>query len=154
MALKLLSQHCAQLQTPYLCCRCTVFHFAGHGYTDRDDSSRSYLTLGENDQKDPLTVAELLDKNLRRSAPFLAYLSACSTGRVIDKRFHDESMHLVSAFQLAGFRHVIGTLWGVRDHICAKMAELVSSGISQAGPLEDEIVCKALHRTTVQLHKQ
>jgi len=40
----------------------------------------------------------------------LAYLSACSTA-VTGPELADESVHIVSAFQLAGYQHVIGTLW-------------------------------------------
>jgi len=54
-----------------------------------------------------LRVAELLEMNLLERSPFLAYLSACGTGRVKDERFVDESIHLMSAFQLAWFRHVV-----------------------------------------------
>lgn len=57
--------------------------------------------------------------------PFLAYLSACSTGQVQDERMLDEGLHLVTAFQLAGFQHVIGTLWDVDDELCGEVARIV-----------------------------
>jgi CHAT domain-containing protein len=66
----------------------------------------------------PLTVSSLLGTNLRQHAPFLAYLSACGTGQVGDAKYFDENIHLISGFQLAGFRHVIGTLWTVEDERC------------------------------------
>src|SRR5436190_13346840 len=88
---------------------CKIFHFAGHGLTDNVDPSQSCLLLKENAANDRLTVANLLEMNLRERSLFLAYLSACGTGRIKDKRFMDESIHLISC-QLAGFRHVIGTL--------------------------------------------
>jgi CHAT domain-containing protein len=88
---------------------CKIFHFAGHGYTDNEDPLKSHLLLGDG-KSDPLAVAALLEMNLRERPPFLAYLSACGTGRIRDERFFDESVHLISACQLAGFRHVIGTL--------------------------------------------
>jgi CHAT domain-containing protein len=91
---------------------CKIFHFAGHGQTDPEDPSQSYLLL--NDWKDnPLTVGDLRDCRLQESQPFLGYLSACSTGANEAHRLADEGIHLISAFQLAGFRHVVGTLWEV-----------------------------------------
>jgi len=39
----------------------------------------------------------------------------CGTGEVKNDSLIDEGLHLISACQLAGFRHVIGTLWVVRD---------------------------------------
>ena len=61
-------------------------------------------------KEDPLRVADLQTMNLRQHSPFLAYLSACGTGEMKENRLVDESIHLISAYQLAGFSHVIGTL--------------------------------------------
>ncbi|KAF4976576.1 hypothetical protein FZEAL_6776 [Fusarium zealandicum] len=122
---------------------CQVFHFAGHGYTDRENPSRSHLRL-EDWKDDPLEVSDLLEINLRQQPPFLAYLSACGTGRIEDQKYFDESIHLISACQLAGFRHVIGTLWGVSDELCLDMARITYEGIRDGG-MTDESVCRGLH---------
>ncbi|KAI1029506.1 hypothetical protein LB504_010789 [Fusarium proliferatum] len=87
---------------------CKIFHFAGHGYTDEDDPSNSHLRL-EDWKEDPFRVADLQGMNLREHLPFLAYLSACGTGQMKRYNLVDESIHLISAYQLAGFRHVIAT---------------------------------------------
>ncbi|EXK84329.1 hypothetical protein FOQG_11586 [Fusarium oxysporum f. sp. raphani 54005] len=129
--------------------QCKVFHFAGHGHTDGHDPMRSRLLL-EDGKENPLTVANLLEINLREHLPFLAYLSACGTGRIKDKRFVDESIHLVSACQLAGFRHVIGTLWEVNDELCVDMARITYEGMRD-GAMIDESVCEGLHNATRQL---
>ncbi|KAK2672630.1 hypothetical protein RAB80_012709 [Fusarium oxysporum f. sp. vasinfectum] len=129
--------------------QCKVFHFAGHGHTDGHDPMRSRLLL-EDGKENPLTVANLLEINLRKHLPFLAYLSACGTGRIKDKRFVDESIHLVSACQLAGFRHVIGTLWEVNDELCVDMARITYEGMRD-GAMTDESVCEGLHNATRQL---
>ncbi|ENH67510.1 hypothetical protein FOC1_g10010790 [Fusarium oxysporum f. sp. cubense race 1] len=92
--------------------QCKFFHFAGHGCTDPQDPLRSYLCL-EDVVTNPLRVGGLLDLNLKDQPPFLAYLSACGTGRIQQEQFMDESVHLISAFQLAGFQHVIGRLWSM-----------------------------------------
>ncbi|RFU24738.1 hypothetical protein B7463_g11602, partial [Scytalidium lignicola] len=91
-----------------------IFHFAGHSIEDPFDPLRSVLLLLDW-QTDPMTVDSMLDLNLSEKNCFLVYLSACETGQVTQAKFRDESIHLVSAYQLAGFRHVIGTLWSVED---------------------------------------
>ncbi|KAL4751015.1 CHAT domain-containing protein, partial [Aspergillus terricola var. indicus] len=131
---------------------CRIFHFAGHGYTDHTDPLKSQLVLeGGND--DSLTVAGLLEINLREHAPFLAYLSACGTGQIKNERFFDESIHLISAFQLAGFRHVIGTLWSVNDEICVDMARLTYKEMA-AGQINDEAVCRGLHHAAREMRNR
>jgi hypothetical protein len=129
--------------------KCQIFHFAGHGCTDYSDPSRSHLLL-ENGRSDPLTVANILDINLRKHSPFLAYLSACGTGQTGNDNFIDESIHLISACQLAGFRHVIGTLWEVNDEFCVHMAKITYEGIRD-GHMTDESVSKGLHNATREL---
>ncbi|KAH7230721.1 CHAT domain-containing protein [Fusarium solani] len=120
-----------------------IFHFAGHGSTNQDDPLQSFLCL-EDVIANPLRVADLLDLNLKENPPFLAYLSACGTGRIQHEQLMDESMHLVSACQLAGFRHVIGTLWEVNDEICVEMARITYEGMRD-GQMDDESVCRGLH---------
>ncbi|KAK6721251.1 hypothetical protein SNK04_000146 [Fusarium graminearum] len=102
---------------------CKVFHFAGHGFTDSQDPSKSHLLLEDDGKVDTLEVGKLLSLNLRQSQPFLAYLSACGTGQIKNKTFLDESIHLISGFRLAGFRHVIGALREVSDETCVDMAK-------------------------------
>jgi CHAT domain-containing protein len=122
--------------------QCRILHFAGHGYTHPSDPSISSLIL-EDGESEPLTVSSLFEWNLRKSSPFLAYLSACGTGRIQDEKFIDEGIHL-SGFQLAGFRHVIGTLWDVIDETCVDMAKVAYEGIGH-GTMTDESVCWGLH---------
>jgi tetratricopeptide (TPR) repeat protein len=132
---------------------CSVFHFAGHGFTDRQDPSKSHLVLQDNGQSDPLEVGTLLSMNLRQSPPFLAYLSACGTGQIKNDTFFDESIHLISAFRLAGFRHVIGTLWEVNDEYCIDMARITYEEIRDGG-MTDDSVCKGLHKASRELRRR
>ena len=90
---------------------CSIFHFTSHRLTHPSDPLKSSLILSD----EPLTVASLFELNLHNRAPFLAYLSVCGTGEVRYDSFIDEALHLISVYQLAGFRHVIGTLWKVND---------------------------------------
>ncbi|KAL4998084.1 hypothetical protein BDV10DRAFT_185693 [Aspergillus recurvatus] len=98
----------------------------------------------------PLTVAELLEVNPHKQPPFLAYRSACGTGRIKDNELIDESIPLISACQLAGFRHVIGTLWEVVDEICVDMAYTTYDEI-RAGEMTDDSVAWGLHVAMRQL---
>ena len=125
---------------------CHIFHFAGHGLVNKADPSKSCLLL-EDWQRNPLTVASLLQKNLHQTSPLLAYLSACGTGRVKDDSLTDEGIHLINAYQLAGFRHVIGTLWEVADDICVDMAKLTYKELCEGG-MNDESVSLGLHKAT------
>ncbi|KAK2009606.1 hypothetical protein LZ32DRAFT_537561 [Colletotrichum eremochloae] len=124
--------------------RCRVFHFAGHGGTHPTDPLSSLLLLKDY-QTRPLTVGSLLDKNLQSKRPFLAYLSACGTGQIKDTTSVDESIHLTSAFQLAGFRHVVGTLWSVDDEVCLDVARATYEAIREHG-FEDSSVSLGLHQ--------
>ncbi|KAF3034661.1 hypothetical protein E8E12_001700 [Didymella heteroderae] len=126
---------------------CNIFHFAGHGSTNDFDPSKSSLLL-EDCKSDPLTVADLMENSLRDHSPFLAYLSACGTGEIRDQKYFDESIHLISACQLAGFRHVIGTLWEVEDgKSCLLMARIIYEEILHQG-MTDPSVSVGLHKAT------
>ncbi|KAH8896962.1 hypothetical protein GQ53DRAFT_890564 [Thozetella sp. PMI_491] len=119
---------------------CKLFHFAGHGSTNQLDPSKSSLLLHDGQ----LTVGSLFKNNLRSGAPFLAYLSACGTGQVTHDQLTDESVHLISAYQLAGFRHVVGTLWDVNDKFCAETAVAVYEWMKCHG-MNDKSVSEGLH---------
>ncbi|EWC46494.1 hypothetical protein DRE_04217 [Drechslerella stenobrocha 248] len=122
---------------------CKIFHFAGHGLSDPMEPSRSCLLL-EDWQTDPLTVGDLRDHKLQENPPFLGYLSACSTGANEAAKLADEGIHLISAFQLAGFRHVVGTLWEVSDSACVDIARTLYGTIRDEG-MTDRAVCRGLH---------
>ncbi|KAI3318869.1 hypothetical protein HD806DRAFT_526048 [Xylariaceae sp. AK1471] len=132
--------------------QCEIFHFAGHGHTSLEDPLASHLLL-EDWKTEPLTVARVFDLNLRVRVPFLAYLSACSTGKLNQKDSGSESVHMISGFQLAGFRHVIGTLWEVNDELCVDIARITYEGMRDGG-MTDESVCKGLHMAILQLREQ
>ncbi|KAF4966107.1 hypothetical protein FSARC_6158 [Fusarium sarcochroum] len=122
---------------------CQIFHFAGHGFADPHDPTQSYLQLAE-EKSQSVTVDDLLKINLKESFPFLAYLSACSTSQIETHNLADESIHLVSAFQSSGFRHVIGTLWEVQDQTCVDVAKLTYEYIKKEG-LVDQAIALGLH---------
>jgi hypothetical protein len=83
-------------------------HFACHGTQDVTNPSAGYLRLHDG----PLSIPEIT--GLRLDGAELAFLSACetSTGGI---QLSDEAITLAIAFRLAGYRHVIGTLWNISD---------------------------------------
>lgn len=126
-----------------------VFHFAGHGGEKVHNPLKSALLL-EDWENDPMTVGDVMDLDLDRKSPFLAYLSACATGQITMSKFRDESIHLISAYQLAGFRHVIGTFWKVNDTASLTMATATYRNL-QSGGITDESVARSLHLAAKQL---
>ncbi|MFI2663535.1 CHAT domain-containing protein [Micromonospora carbonacea] len=115
-----------------------IAHFACHGNSDLTNPSESLLLLADH-HNHPLTALDLA--HLRLDAE-LAFLSACSTARP-GGRLADEVIHLASAFQMAGYRHVIGTLWPIGDQPAVDFAELVYPAIAAGGD-----IATAVHTAT------
>jgi hypothetical protein len=103
-------------------------HFACHGSSDLANPSASGLLLADYQQR-PLTVVDVA--RLRLDDAGLAFLSACSTARP-GGRLTDEAINLASAFQLAGYRHVIATLWRVGDQDAVDIAADIYTTLNTA----------------------
>lgn len=91
-------------------------HVAGHarrGETGNPLDQHLLLYEGR------VTVADLIPMRLHGAQG--AFLSACETTQQPPRSAH-EMVHLAGAFYLAGFRHVIGTLWPVTDRAGAALA--------------------------------
>jgi CHAT domain-containing protein len=117
---------------------CPVAHFACHGETDASDPSQSRLFLHDHDSA-PFTGGALASVRLDHAR--LAYLSACRTAVTDTGALFDEAIHLTAAFQLAGFRHVVGTLWQIVDDTAVTLADDFYAGL---GPDHDR-AAYALH---------
>jgi len=77
----------------------------------------------------------------------LAYLSACSTAITQNQNLLDEAVHLAAGFQLAGFPHVIGTLWPILDATAAAIANDFYLGLTDPdGTLHPERAAQAIHQ--------
>jgi CHAT domain-containing protein len=101
---------------------CRIAHFACHSISDPTDPSRSSLVLQRHAtdgtlEQDYLSVSRI--SHLRLKHAQIAYLSACLTAENKAPRLQDEVIHIASGFQVAGFPHVIGSLWpaGDREHM-------------------------------------
>ncbi|PLB48394.1 hypothetical protein P170DRAFT_511007 [Aspergillus steynii IBT 23096] len=126
---------------------CDIFHFAGHGEADKSDPSKSRLLLSNG----PIRVLDILQRVPGKPTnAFLSYLSACSSGSNVVNGLDEEGLHVMGAFILAGFRHVIGSLWPVSDSHCVDVAKAVYSRIVEAN-MTDDSVSQALHQAICHL---
>jgi CHAT domain-containing protein len=102
-----------------------MVHFACHGFSDAANPLNSHILLQKNEASglgvDKLMLSVLLEVT-RHGNAFTAFLSACSTAEVRATDLVDESIHIASAFRIADFRHVIGSLWPANDDVCVQLA--------------------------------
>jgi tetratricopeptide (TPR) repeat protein len=105
-----------------------IAHFSCHGYADWERPAASHLLLTDH-ETNPLTIADITRLNLNAE---LAYLSACSTTATAP-RLADEALHITGAFQLAGYRQVVGTLWPIDDAVAAEIATDFYLHLTDAG---------------------
>ena len=80
----------------------------------------------------------------------LAYVSACLTA-LGGVPLLDEAINLAAALQLAGYRHVIATLWLVKDHIAPTVAEAVYRQLTDSGEPDADRAAYALHNAVATL---
>ncbi|MFI7642299.1 CHAT domain-containing protein [Nonomuraea sp. NPDC049400] len=126
-------------------------HFACHAGQDLRLPSRSRLFLSDHALR-PLTVADV--SRLGITYGELAFLSACETARG-GQELPDEAIHLGGALMLAGYRHVIATLWKVKDAIAADVSAQVyrhlRAGEADLAPSRASV---ALHLATRALRER
>ncbi|WTW81507.1 CHAT domain-containing protein [Streptomyces sp. NBC_00009] len=134
---------------------CGIVHFACHGAHDPLDPSQSLLLLHDH-ERDPLNVASIAQ--VRMDSAQLAYLSACRTAFMDSVELIDEAIHLTSAFQLAGFPHVIGTLWEVDDKEASRMTVDFYAELGAAADMYRNVdmgaIARALHKTVRDIRDQ
>jgi tetratricopeptide (TPR) repeat protein len=126
-----------------------IAHFACHGVSDRGDpGSASALILYDYAER-ALTVPDI---SALRLPGGLAYLSVCETA-LTTLELANESVHIAGAFQLAGYQHVIGTLWSVLDRPAARVARDFYLRLTQGDTARPDLrqTGQALHDATVAL---
>ncbi|MFG2943244.1 CHAT domain-containing protein [Streptomyces sp. NPDC048282] len=119
----------------------TWAHFACHARTDPANPFDSHLVVHDGDLK----VREIAELRVSRATG--AYLSACTTA-FGGTGLVDEAIHISSAFQLAGYPDVIGTLWRVKDIAAEHMAVGVYAELAKQPPAQ------ALHTTLHRLRQR
>ncbi|MFJ3296718.1 CHAT domain-containing protein [Streptomyces bacillaris] len=114
-------------------------HFSCHGVSEPLNPSRSGLILYDG----RLTASDAATRRPR--SPQLAVVSACSTAQG-GTTLSDEAVQLVSSLQLAGYPHVIGTLWPVADKLATHLTEefyrALAKDIARGRPIDPAM---ALH---------
>ncbi|MFE7806066.1 CHAT domain-containing protein [Streptomyces sp. NPDC057430] len=123
-------------------------HFSCHGVSEPDRPSESGLILHDG----RLTVRDAAEQRPREAV--LAVLSACSTSQG-GLTLPDESVQLASSFQLAGYPHVIGTLWPVADKVATRLTEelytALDDDLARGRPIDP---ATALHRPVRELRRR
>jgi CHAT domain-containing protein len=128
-------------------------HFACHASCDAADPAASALHL-QDPSAASLTMADILALNMEGGS--FAFLSACETA-LTTEALANEGLHLVTAFGLAGYPQVIGTLWKIADSAGSIMTELIYQGMRPAGAPGERAVpraglaARALHDATLAL---
>ncbi|MGH3159140.1 MAG: CHAT domain-containing protein [Streptosporangiaceae bacterium] len=114
-------------------------HFACHGIIDPQQPDQSGLRLYDG----VLTIGAL--SRLRRQSPGLAFLSACDTAAG-SSRHPDEVITMAAAMHMAGFEHVIATMWYIADSSSRHVARRVYGTLSTpVGRLNLDDTAGALH---------
>jgi CHAT domain-containing protein/tetratricopeptide (TPR) repeat protein len=120
----------------------TWVHFACHARADYSAPSNGGLRLYDG----LLTIPEISRCHLGSAE--LAYLSACSTAHRSWDHV-DESVNVASVFHLAGFRHVIASLWPLDDSVAPAASRSFYQSLQQ-GPSAAN-AAQALHQVTREL---
>jgi hypothetical protein len=126
-----------------------VAHFACHAAVDAHEPGRSQLLLDDH-AEDPLTVGDI---GVLRLAGGLAFLSACETA-LTSETLANEGVHITGAFQMAGYQHVVGTLWQVSDLASVDVVSDFYASLSapgRPGVIDVSGAAVALHRATCGL---
>ena len=138
--------------------QCNLVHFACHGISDPVDPFSSGLVLQDDTSDAPrvekLTVRQISEANLQRAT--IAYLSACSTAENLEVQLANEVIHLASGFQVAGFSHVVASMWALQDEICLDMAKGFSERLQDhaGGRPTDREVGLAVHNSVLEIRSK
>jgi hypothetical protein len=119
-------------------------HFACHGGQDLAEPAHGALFLYDG----PLSILRIAAQELPHAD--LAFLSACQTA-VGGAELLDEAIHLAAAVQLAGYRHVIATLWSISDTHAPDIADAVYTELTVTGEPSTANVALAVHKAAAAL---
>ncbi|EXM12698.1 CHAT domain [Fusarium oxysporum f. sp. vasinfectum] len=130
--------------------RSHVIHFACHGYSDPLNPSQSYVRvrrrLSPGADEGKLTV-ELISDDATLDKAQIAFLSLYPPAEGKAEQSTDGGLGIISAFQLAGFKHVVGSLSKADGASHAHVAKSFYQSLKEnrLGENTDWLVAKALH---------
>lgn len=119
-----------------------VAHFDCHGYQNLDDPSSGGLVLADG-------AVTILDFAAGAWHGDFAGLAACQTA-VGGIDLLDEAITLTAALHYTGYRHVVGTLWSVRDDITKAVFDALYESIVIDGTVHADSSATALHAVVRQ----
>jgi len=119
-------------------------HFSCHGRLDMTAPADSGLCLRDGD----LNVLDIAD--LRLDTADLAFLSACQT-RVDVGQLPDEAVHTAAALRIAGFRHVVATLWSISDQAAHRVTAAFYRHLDTPDGPSSTDAARALHHAVAEL---
>lgn len=118
-----------------------IVHLACHAGYDANRHHEGHLVLHDG----RLHFSDIAAARTGRAG--LAFLSACGTARSrVD--LPDESLNLLTAFQLAGFSQLVGSLWPIADQVGTRMVEAFYQRLAAH---EDATVAQSLHHAVSRL---
>ncbi|KZT61858.1 hypothetical protein CALCODRAFT_328615 [Calocera cornea HHB12733] len=121
-------------------------HCVVHGYWNPESPLDSAIYLADG----PMTLRQVVKLNLSRTAKF-AFLSACHTARAT-VHLPDEALHMAAGLQVAGFRGVLGTTWGMADMDGPELARGFYESLQ--GELKAENAAEALNVSLGRLRQR
>ncbi|KAK0511992.1 hypothetical protein JMJ35_005120 [Cladonia borealis] len=134
----------------------SCIHVASHGICDAEDPASSHLILmGQGDDGSPipdrLKVADITP-DVAGDAVF-AFLAACCSADSRVPELADEGLQIANAFQLAGFPHVIGSLWLANDCICPIFSRIFYDTLAKHADSisNNDLIAIAVHFSTLHL---
>ena len=126
-----------------------ILHLATHGLLEKGMDLFSSLVLSQSDLEDgALTVAEVFNELDLRKTPIVV-LSACNTA-LGSEGGGDEIVGLSRAFQYAGARWVVASLWEVSDEASAKLMKAFHEQLAKGSALDASIALANAQRETLQ----
>jgi hypothetical protein len=120
-------------------------HLSCHGQVVHEKPLDSYFDL----QGGGLRVQDIMSAHLEHAE--FAFLSACHSAAG-GTTMLDESIHLASSLQFAGFRSAVGTMWEMHDSVAPDLAKHFYTNIMKLGGRHTD-AAKALHLATRQLRR-
>ncbi|MFP8885688.1 CHAT domain-containing protein [Streptomyces mangrovi] len=119
-------------------------HFACHGSLDMVSPTTAGLEMWDGG----MSVLDFADLHLEGAE--LAFLSACHT-RVGSPVLPDEAIHSAAALRMAGFRHVVATLWTVSDEAAPRVAAAFYRYSGLSAGTDSAEAARALHHAVAEL---